>query len=229
MFSFVFPMDTNRLEQFTNTKRAYDGMPQKKEFVILTRSEPQVKKYLDEHDLSKDVRLIPYTVEVGFNCSKALNLGVHNAQYPYIIITSPEVKPITPALEQLEKVLGTNVLCQVFDEDEGHNIVKSLVNSRFRSESPRMYFLAMFNKSDIERINGWDEDFMKGYGYEDNDFGARWARAKIPFVMRDDIQGIHQYHPRRETIPGGLAINKQKLKDNNAAGIIKCTIGLIKL
>ncbi len=229
MFSIIIPMDPNRLEQFTNTKRAYDAMPQKKEFVILTRHEPEIKKYLEEHNLSRDIRIIPYTVETGFNCAKALNLGVLNAKYSSIIITSPEVKPTTPVLEQLKKVLGTNVICQVIDEDEHHNLVKSLVNSRFRSESPRMYFLALFNKADIEKINGWDEDFMKGYAYEDYDFGARWARAKIPFVMRDDIQGVHQYHPRGETIPGGHEINRQKFKENERAGIIKCTNGLIKL
>ena len=229
MFSFVFPMDANRLEQFTNTKRAYDKMPQTKEFVIMTRMEVEVSKYLDEHGLLKDVRLIPYTVDKGFNCSKALNIGARSAKYSSIIITSPEVKPITPVLEQLEKLVGTNVLCQVFDEDENHKVVKSLVSSRFRSESPRMYFLAMFNKSDIEKINGWDEDFMKGYAFEDDDFGARWARAKIPFVMRDDIQGVHQYHPRGETIAGGKEINRQKFKENNAAGVIKCANGLHKL
>ena len=70
---------------------------------------------------------------------------------------------------------------------------------------------------------------MKGYAFEDDDFGARWARAKIPFVMRDDIQGVHQYHPRGETIAGGKEINRQKFKENNAAGVIKCANGLHKL
>jgi hypothetical protein len=229
MFSIIIPMDPNRLEQFKITKLAYDLMPQDKEFVILTRNELAIKKYINEHDLRRDVRVIPYTVEVGFNCSKALNLGVRNAKYNSIIITSPEVKPITPVLDQLEKVLGSNVICQVFDEDEHHKIAKSLVHTGYRDESPRMYFLAMFNKADIEKINGWDEDFMKGYASEDYDFGARWARAKIPFVMIDDIQGVHQYHPRGETIPGGTDINKQKFKENNAAEIIRCTNGLVKL
>ena len=227
MFSIITPLDSNRLEQFKATKQTYDSMPQKKEFIIPTRSELEIRKYFSEYDLGKDVRIIPYTVEVGFNCSKALNIGVRNAQYSSIIVTSPEVRPITPVLEQLEKVLGTNVICQVFDEDEHNNVIKSLVNTGFRSESPRMYFLAMFNKADIEKINGWDEDFMRGYAYEDDDFGARWNRAKLPFVMRDDIQGRHQYHPRKKTISGGLSINRQKFKQNNAAGIIRCANGLI--
>ena len=231
MFSIIVPLDSNRLDQFKNTKQAYDAMLQKKEFIIPTRSEPELSRDYKQHNLGKDVRIIPYIHEVGFNCSKALNIGVRNAKYPYIIITSPEVKPMTPVLEQLEKVLGTNVICQVWNEDK-HNNVRSrpLISSRLdKSRNPQMYFLAMFNKADIEKINGWDEEFMKGYAYEDCDFGARWARAKIAFVVRDDIQGLHQYHARGETIPGGSKINLKRFMDNNEAGIIKCRNGLNKI
>ena len=222
------PLDSNRLDQFRNTKRIYDAMLHKKEFIIPTRSEPELRRYFDEHKLGKDVRIIPYIHEGGFNCSKALNIGVRNAKYPQVIITSPEVKPITPALEQFEKVLGTNVISQVWDERKDGDRSYGLVNRRQR-KNPNMYFLALFNKSDIEKINGWDEEFMKGYAFEDTDFGARWHRANIPFVVRDDIQGLHQYHERKETIPGGSEINFKKLTENNKEGIIKCKNGLKKL
>lgn len=226
------PLDSNRLDQFKVTKRIYDKMPQKKEFIIPSRSEPELRKFFDEHNLSKNVRIIPYTHEVGFNCSKALNIGVRNALYPHVIITSPEVKPITAVLEQLEKVLGINVISQVWDEDQDHTLRRRpLISSRLeKSKNPQMYFLAMFNKKDIEKINGWDEEFMKGYAYEDCDFGARWVRANIPFVVRDDIQGVHQYHPKGDTIYGGRGkINLKRFMDNNKAGIIKCRNGLNKI
>ena len=231
MFSIIIPLDSNRLEQFKNTKRIYDGMPQRKEFIIPTRSEPELRKFFDRHNLWKDVRIIPYIHEVGFNCSKALNIGVSNAKYPYIIITSPEVKPLTPVLEQLEKLLGTNIICKVWNQDQNNNIKgRPLISSRLeKSKNPQMYFLAMFNKEDIEKINGWDEEFMKGYAYEDCDFGARWTRAGIPFVVRDDITALNQYHPRVETIPGGSRINLKRFEENNKAGIIKCSNGLKKL
>lgn len=222
-------MDTDRLEQFTNTKRAYDAMPQKKEFIIPTRSYDEVLKYLRENRLTKNVRLIPYEVQHGFNCSKALNIGVKNSKYDSIIITSPEVKPKTNVLEQLETLLGENVVCQVWDEDENHKIVLSLVHKGYRSENPGMYFLAMFNKKDIETINGWDEEFMRGYAYEDNDFGARWVRAGLPFTVNEEIQAVHQYHPRSETVPGGLNTNMTLYNENNAKGIVKCMNGLDKL
>jgi predicted glycosyltransferase involved in capsule biosynthesis len=76
-------------------------------------------------------------------------------------------------------------------------IVASLVHKGFRDMTPAMYFLAMFNKRDIEAINGWDEAFMQGYAYEDDDFGQRWVRAGLPFQLREDIQGVHQYHQER--------------------------------
>ena len=227
MFSIITPLDPDRLELFKETKRVYDSMPQKKEFIIPTRNEEVVRKYLHELELDKDVKIVPYTVDIGFNCSKALNLGVLNAKYSQIIITSPEVKPTTPVLSQLEKLLGSNVICQVWDENKNGSFGKSLVK-HFKSKSPSKYFLAMFNKIDILKINGWDEDFMKGYAYEDADFGERWVRANIPCVVRLDIQALHQYHLRKETIPDGGAINRQKFLENNAEKVIKCRNGIYK-
>lgn len=223
------PIDSNRFEQFKNTKRVYDAMPQKKEFILPTRSEEELRVYLTKHNLQTDVRIVPYTTEVGFNASRALNIGVRHAGYSSVIITSPEVLPQTPVLAQLEPLAGSNVVCQVFDEDVHGRRTWSLVNSRYRNQGPGMYFLAMFNRVDIEKINGWDEEFMKGYAFEDCDFGARWVRSGIPFVIRDDIRGVHQYHPRAETIPGGWRINKRRYYENNRLGITRCANGLVKL
>ena len=228
MFSIVTPLDTNRLEQFKVTKRLYDEMPQKKEFLIPTRSITKVWSYLQKNDLTKDVIMIPYFHRIGFNCSKALNLAVQEATYDSIIITSPEVKPVTNVLEQLSDCIGANIVCEVADEGEDGKVKDILVSSTFRADSPAMYFLAMFNKKDIESINGWDEDFMKGYAYEDNDFGERWKRAGLPWAMRDDIKGIHQYHQRSETIKNGTATNNAKFLDNNDKGIVWVSNGIIK-
>lgn len=214
------------MEQFHQTKLVYDTFPQTKEFVIMTREYWKVYNYLKKHKLLKDVKLKAYTVNKGFNCSKALNMGVRLAKYDQIIVTSPEVKPTTQVLEQLEKLIGTNVICQVADEGLDGEITIVLVHRGFRDSDPSMYFLAMFNKSDIEKINGWDEDFMNGYAYEDNDFGARWARAGLPWELHEEIRAVHQYHPRSETIPAGLDINRRQFEKNNALGIIYCKNGL---
>lgn len=227
MFSFVVPMDMDRLEQFTVTKLLYDKMPQKKEFIVPTRSSKLFTE-LKKRGLTKDLTTFLYTLETpGFNCSRALNLGVRTATYNQIIITSPEVMPTTDVLAQLEELQGQNVVCQVFDEDPEGSLT-SLVHHGYRDMSPAMYFLAMFNKTDIQKINGWDEDFLKGYAYEDDDFGARWVRAGIPFTVREDIHGIHQYHPRNETVAGGTGVNFAKYTENNNAEVVYCKNGIIK-
>ena len=123
MFSIIMPLDDNRLEQFKNTKRVYDAMPQKKEFIIPTRSKAKLRKYFDKYDLGRDVRIIPYTIEAGFNCSKALNIGARSAKYSSIIITSPEVKPITPVLEQPSGYIAPRSLSRSSLSGGGHHVV----------------------------------------------------------------------------------------------------------
>lgn len=228
MFSIVMPLDLGRFRQFAKTKKWYDAQPQEKEFLIPTRYYDKVAQYLDDKGLAKNVRLLPYSHKTGFNPAKALNLGVKHARFDNIIITSPEVIPKTPVLDQFATLLGKNVLAQVFDQNEDGSEGISLINRDFRSESPAMYFLALFNKSDIEKINGWDEAFMDGYAWEDNDFGARWNRAELPFEVRDEIQGFHQWHPRLESIPGGFQKNADLLEENKRNGVVRCKNGIIK-
>lgn len=220
-------MDTNRLEQFRVTKKRYDKMPQPKEFIILTRQYREVNAYLKKHRLLKDVRLIKYVVRTGFNPSKAFNIGVREAKYDNIIITSPEVKPVTDVLQQLSGFEGKNIVCNVDDEDADGKLTP-LVNKMFRADTPGMYFLAMFNKKDLKKINGWDEDFMKGYAYEDNDFGERFVRAGLKFQVVDEIKAIHQFHPRSETIKGGITINLELYNKNTAEGVTRCKNGLVR-
>ena len=230
MYSIVMPMDTNRLTHWVKsmTKYVEFGIPEGTEFIIPTRSK-EVEKFVAESVFSKYCRVIPYTHELGYNPSKALNIGAREAKHPRVIITSPEVMPMTNVLEQLKEVKDQNVVCQTFDEGPDGNISYSLVNSNFRISTPAMYFLALFQKKDIEAINGWDEEFMKGYAWEDPDFGNRWVRAHLPFIMRDDIQARHQFHERPETIPNGYNINKAQIDWNDHNHIIKPKNGLMRL
>lgn len=224
MFSIIMPCDTNRIHQLCKTLEAYAnyGVPEGTEFLLISRTITELP-YIPQ---GLNVRLINYTHTTGFNPSKALNIGVREAVNDRIIITSPEVKPITNVLNDLQFYPTQNVVCQVFDQNENGSISMSLVNSRFRTQHPGYYFLALFQKKDIQTINGWDEMFMLGYAWEDDDFGHRWLRAKIPFTVADHIQGLHQYHPRSETITGGWVTNKVTLDRNDVKGIIRPKLGL---
>jgi len=220
-FSIIMPCEENRLDLLGKTLDKYNelGIPENTEFIIPSRTimaYPKCRVIYYEHK-GKD-----------FNPSRALNLGVQFAKNDYIIITSPEVMPITDVLDQLWEERGNNVICQVFDQNAEGKISYSLVNSKFRSGTPCMYFLALFNKKDVEAINGWDENFMTGYAWEDDDFGRRFVRAGLAFKVRDDIQAIHQFHPR-EVMGNGWNNNRALLDKNDAERVIKPKNGLRKL
>lgn len=227
-FSVIMPLEDNRFDLFLKTLKAYEkvSVTNNDELIIVSRTITQI----DDVSPFKLAKLVNYEHEGEyFNPSKALNLGVLNASNERIIITSPEVMPKTDVFAQLREKKDENVVCQVFDQSKnGVEPYFSLVNKNFRSNTPSMYFLACFNKCDIEKINGWDEDFMIGYAYEDDDFGARWVRKQIPFVVADDIVGVHQWHPRFSLSSSGAKYNCDLFEKNNKENIIFVKNGLVK-
>jgi len=221
-FSFIIPCEEDRKNLLFNTIETYIkfGLSKGCEFIIISRTIKELSLQ------GVNIKLISYEHSGDcFNPSLALNLGVKNSNNTSVIITCPEVRPITNVLNQLEPLIGQNIICQVFDLKENGERLMSLVNSKFRGETPAMYFLAMFNKEDIYKINGWDLEFMKGYAWEDTDFGDRWFRAKLPFIVRDDIQGEHQWH-LRGTTNQYFTLNKLIYEQNKHNNIIKCNRGI---
>ena len=225
MISIIMPLEEDRVDLFEKSIEVYVKQITKNvpiEFIIPTRTLKSI--YVE----GVPTVTVPYEWnEDTFNPAMALNLGVSHANYDTVIITSPEVMPITDVLSQLVDEIGNNVICQVFDQEEDGTTGMSLVNSNFRSNHPSMYFLAMFNKKDIETINGWDEDFMKAYGYEDDDFGCRFTRAGLTFKVRDDIQALHQWHHRPHS-QEGVQKGSQLLYQNSADGVIRPKNGMVK-
>lgn len=226
MINIVMPCEQNRKDLLLNTLEAYEKLCniEEAEFLIITRT----IKNLNWIPQNIKAKLITYTHEgTDFNPSKALNIGIKNSTSEKIIITCPEVKPITNIIEQLKE--ENNVVCQVFDETATGDKTRSLVNTKYRSGTPSMYFLAQFLKTNLETINGWDEDFMKGYAWEDDDFGTRFIREGLTFNVRDDIQAIHQYHPRERGGGKGWSTNHLQLNYNNDNKITRPLNGLEKL
>lgn len=65
------------------------------------------------------------------------------------------------------------------------------------SEIPRpLGFMVAMPAWCVRSVGGYDEAFMKGYWYDDDDFFYRLWRLGIPFVYDDNIFGQHQAHPR---------------------------------
>lgn len=213
--SIVMPCELDRAPLLMYTLGNYikQGFPIKVEFIIVSRT---IKNFGFS---ALDIRLVNYEWKGEyFNPSKALNIGVREAKYKNVMITCPEVYPVSNVLEQLHTNIRGNYICQVFDQNSDGKRVMSLVNSSFRAV-PSMYFMAVFKKEDLEYINGWDEDFMGGYAWEDDDFGLRFKNSGLKYTMKDAIVGEHQYHPREDLGSEGgrrnrhILLTKHKVKD----------------
>jgi len=222
--SIIMPVEENRLTLLQNTIEKYKTLGlEDVEFVFVTRTIEDLKFSIIDSQLIKYEHEGEY-----FNPSKALNLGVIHAKYDHIIITCPEVIPMTNVLKQLRMTPSVNTVCKVWDADRTNTPKTVLVSTKCRSDTPSMYFLAMFKKEDILKINGWDEDFMLGYAYEDDDFGHRFVRAGLNFVVRDDIEALHQWHQRNSLGTRGAVRNREKLDENDELKVIRPINGLEK-
>lgn len=225
-FSIIMPCESSRTELLLRTLDKYASFNNlvDVEFLVISRT-------MSDTPFNNRFKLIRYSWDGEyFSTSMPLNIGIRNAKYDNIIITCPEVMPKTNVIEQLSNLPRGNYVCQVFDQNEKGEEYMSLVNSGFRSDTPAMYFLACFKREDLFSINGWDEDFMGTYAYEDDDFGHRFVRAGLEFSIRDEIQGIHQYHPRGYPNQGtGFSNAIKQLNFNDSNNIIRPRNGLEKI
>jgi len=203
------PCESSRVQLLLKTLSVYMkmGIQADVEFLLVSRTFSEFKIP------GLNLRVIKYDWEGEyFNPAMAFNLGISNASYKNILITSPEIMPRTNVLKQFSEMARGNYICQAYDLGEGQPFGPILVNSKHRNKDPSFYFLGMFKYEDLEKINGWDEEYMGGYCFEDNDFGKRFVAADLKFEIKDEIQCAHQYHPRPEYYGSGWERNMALFK-----------------
>jgi len=221
--SIVFPCDEKRMPLLLRTLARYQqfDIPKKVEVILVSRT---FKKMVIP---GWDIKVVHYKHEGEYFCpSLAFNLGVGKAKYKNIIVGHPEVQPLNDVLQMLFNSNRGNYVCKVFDLDHEGNRFNVLFGTGYRDEWPGLYFLACYRKEDIEAINGWDMRFMGGYSNEDIDFGQRMVNAGIPYMIRDDIMGDHQYHPRGTDDCEGYQHNRKLYEDNKKFKVTKADNGL---
>ncbi|NLX97358.1 MAG: hypothetical protein GXY83_14405 [Rhodopirellula sp.] len=229
-FSLVIPCESNRLDLLAKTVRRYrelglDRYPY--EFVVPTRSLPSPGP-LD--GLGIRHRLVRYDYQgESFNPAMALNLGVGHARHDTLIVQSPEVIAETDVLAQFSALPPGNYVAQVWDLGPTGRRERRLAVPDFIHDTAGAYFLAQFRRADLLAINGWDEDFMGGYCFEDNDFGRRWHTAGLPIELREEIVAEHQWHPRTAGTTPGWKRNCRLYHRKKARGRSWCDNGLEKV
>ncbi len=76
-------------------------------------------------------------------------------------------------------------------------------------------FIVAMPAAKVREINGFDETFMDGFWFDDDDFFYRLWTAGMDFLFTDDIHGTHLDHarPDLETPEGHrkIAINRERM------------------
>lgn len=236
----VVPCETNRLKLFRKTLKKYYkfGLPPYKfEIVVPTRT-------IKDHDgffppLRDKIKIVYYDwdweSDCCFNVCKSLNLGVEYSKYPNIIITCPEVRPQTNALNQICELNRGNYICHTIALAKNGTVDPVPKMTKTKRFGPARYYLGIFKREDILAINGWDEDFICLCSGEDDDFGIRFLRAGLKWKFLESIKAEHQWHPRwlaklpRKEVQARRQKFMQKLRDGEKENLIKPKNGLIKL
>lgn len=236
MISLLYPI-RGRLELFKNTINsivAYSGtIYDLFEVLVLSSAyDEKIANFVTQTKENIDIKYIHYSHPECYNKpvhnpAFAFNLGSNLSKFESIVLTSPEIKHKTPAIKQLLQLVGKNVLCRVEEIDSNGEIIQVLMGTEVptRHDDPGMYFLGMFNKKDYQSIGGIDEDFMRGLGWEDRDFGRRF-KSQYTSTTTDEIVGIHQPHPRYYMYKNLYDINVTLMQKKRAENLIISNISI---
>jgi glycosyltransferase involved in cell wall biosynthesis len=169
-------------------------------------------------DLDCSVRFLELSGEPGWKGpARAWNHGFNNATGDLLYTISSEVVQDSHNLDKA-KELCQNKNIALFGAC--HDTVKDPLVVGVEpgllvcAEMPRpLGFIACFPKDKALEIKGYDETFMKGFWYDDDDFFLRLWHSPLDFLFRDDIHGTHINHARPDLeTPEGM----QKTEINRA-------------
>ncbi len=171
-------------------------------------------------DISKSV--IPINPKFN-NPAVALNVAIRAAQASFIIMSPPECYPLADNIRKARafmnngvrkavlvgKAMGMPKAASGFMENDGwlpadeKQVYQRIEKQKMPVWSskqegvlrPIPFFLA-FRKEDHNTINGFDEEYVRGYGGEDRDYVLRLKLAGAQLVWDDCCGVLHQWHPK---------------------------------
>ena len=105
------------------------------------------------------------------------------------------ISPIGNTFEQDHVDLLKEMRQVSADENPPHgNRVDSWYNHSVHRPC-HFHFTAVISKDDLDDLNGFDERYAQGVGYDDNELVARAKRKGMDCPIYDDLPVIHQFHP----------------------------------
>jgi hypothetical protein len=146
------------------------------------------------------------------NPARAMNAGLGRSTSELTIHMSSEVILEPGAVDRCRELLGAApavLFGKCVETEPGRYAGSTASGILCSAEQARpLGFIACIPTWALRATGGYDERFMDGYWYDDDDLFYRLWKLGLPFLFDDSVAGVHQSHPRPaiETDEGQAAI-----------------------
>lgn len=127
-----------------------------------------------------------------YNPSKVYNALSQIAKGDIFVLTNPEIQHETAIFCGLDEEFTNSpnkyIVCACKNGDGWYQ--HSLHNNR------KLHFLSAITAVNYQNIGGFDEEYSKGISYDDDDLIRTVEDYGLDVILRDDLIGVHQDHPR---------------------------------
>ena len=181
----------------------------------------QHKKLLDIIDLFKDKINIKHIVNsiVSYNPARSFNLGLIASTGKKLILSNPECVHVCNILDYIDKNENDNykvfgcllVDCidiEVIDFNKAKFISRDFWYQHSQHRNEKYHFCSCIDRQQFYKIDGFDEGYSKGIGFDDNDLVKKIETNSINFEIVDIPYVYHIRHDVGYQKPELLKINK---------------------
>ena len=176
--------------------------------VVLDRPTPEAREGAEVYrDAAGTVAFVEIAGAPGWLCpARAWNMGFKAATSDFIYCISSETTQAEGNLARAQEIVGNGGVvlhgkaecsCGPQAPPEVNWGGTAPGNLFGDAAHPRpLGFIWAGPLEPVRKIGGFDEEFMKGYWYDDNDFFLRLWNTGLDFVFDDSVAGVHLHHER---------------------------------
>jgi glycosyltransferase involved in cell wall biosynthesis len=187
------------------------------------------------------------------------NIGLREAKGDIIVLQNPECFHVHDILSYLNENINdtnyisisayglnsilTKTLPNNIANDTVEELLKSLPQETYRGwdtlgwynhsiyRPVHFHFCSAMSRNSMAKLNGFDERFAYGIGYDDDEIIVRIRKLGLNMIIEDKLSVIHQYHSSLWEPPNAaqLCEKNRLLIENYTRRENKCSVNLIKL
>jgi len=211
------------------------------EFIVVddgSSPEHRVEDLVTEFPFLKIVRIEPINKWYSPNSCVPYNEGIRIAKGEIIVLQNAECFHVHDILTYFKENINdlnyisisayglnselTKILPQYSINNTVPDFLKGLPQVPYRGIVPSWYnhsiirptyfhFCSAITRSNMKRLNGFDERYATGLAYEDSDFLHRVRLLGLDIKIIDDVTVIHQYHTPTNYNGNMVAYNRNRV------------------